>query len=150
EVSDVATAIFDGADAIMLSAESAAGQHPAEAVRTMDRIAQEVERDAAYHAVIDPQRPNPEATGADAISAAARQIAETLDLPAIICLTSSGATALRVARERPKPPIVALSPKLDTGRRLAILWGTHCVVTEEARDIDAMVSRACNIAFREG
>ncbi|HLL29179.1 MAG TPA: pyruvate kinase [Xanthobacteraceae bacterium] len=150
EVSDVATAIFDGADAIMLSAESAAGKHPIEAVRTMDRIAQEVERDSAFHAVIDPQRPNPEATGADAIAAAARQIAETLDLPAILCLTSSGATALRVARERPKPPIVALSPKLETARRLAVLWGTHCVVTEDARDLDAMVARACNIAFREG
>jgi pyruvate kinase len=150
EVSDVANAIFDGADAIMLSAESAAGKYPIEAVRTMDRIGQEVERDSAFHAVIDPQRPNPEATGADAISAAARQIAETLDLPAILCLTSSGATALRVARERPKPPIVALSPKLETARRLALLWGTHCVVTEDARDVDAMVARACNIAFREG
>jgi pyruvate kinase len=111
----------------------------------MDRIGQEVERDSTYHAVIDPHRPNPEATGADAISAAARQIAETLDLPAILCLTSSGATALRVARERPKPPIVALSPKLETARRLALLWGTHC-----ARDVDAMVARACNIAYREG
>jgi pyruvate kinase len=150
EVSDVATAIFDGADAIMLSAESAAGQHPIEAVRTMDRIAQEVESDSTYHAVLDPHRPNPEATGADAISAAARQIAETLDLPAILCLTSSGATALRVARERPKPPIVAISPKLETARRLAILWGTHCVISEDARDLDAMVAHACNIAFREG
>jgi pyruvate kinase len=133
----------------MLSAESAAGQYPVEAVQTMDRIAQEVERDSTYHAVIDPHRPNPEATGADAISAAARQIAETLDLPAILCLTSSGATALRVARERPKPPIVAISPKLETARRLAVLWGTHCVVSEDARDLDAMVARACNIAFRE-
>jgi pyruvate kinase len=150
EVSDVATAIFDGADAVMLSAESAAGQYPVEAVQTMDRIAQEVERDSTYHAVIDPHRPNPEATGADAISAAARQIAETLDLPAILCLTSSGATALRVARERPKPPIVAISPKLETARRLAVLWGTHCVVSKDAPDIDAMVARACNIAFREG
>src|ERR1700739_3466442 len=88
EVSDVATAIFDGADAVMLSAESAAGQHPVEAVQTMDRIAQEGERDSTYHAVIDPHRPTPEATGADAIAAAARQIAETLDLPAILCLTS--------------------------------------------------------------
>jgi pyruvate kinase len=150
EVSDVATAIFDGADAVMLSAESAAGQHPIEAVRTMDRIAQEVERDSTYHAVIDPHRPHPEATGADAIAAAARQIAETLDLPAILCLTSSGATALRVARERPKPPIVAISPKLETARRLAVLWGTHCVVSEDARVLDAMIARACNIAFREG
>jgi len=150
EVSDVATAIFDGADAVMLSAESAAGQYPVEAVKTMDRIAQEVERDSTYHAAIDPQRPDPEATGADAISAAARQIAETLDLPAILCLTSSGATALRVARERPKPPIVAISPKLETARRLAVLWGTHCVVGKDAPDIDAMVARACNIASREG
>jgi pyruvate kinase len=150
EVSDVATAIFDGADAIMLSAESAAGQHPLEAVETMDRIAQEVERDSAFHAVIDPQRPSPEATGADAISAAARQIAETLDLPVILCLTSSGATAGRVARERPKPPILALSPKIETARKLAVLWGTHCVVTEDPRDIEATVAHACNIAFREG
>jgi pyruvate kinase len=150
EVSDVATAIFDGADAIMLSAESAAGNHPVEAVQTMDRIAQEVERDQTYHPVIDAQRPVPEATGADAISAAARQIAETLHLPAILCLTSSGATALRVARERPEPPVVALSPNISTARRLAVLWGTHCVVMEDAPDVDQMVERACNIAFREG
>jgi pyruvate kinase len=150
EVSDVATAIFDGADAIMLSAESAAGQHPVEAVETMDRIAREVERDVTYHSVIDTQRPNPEATGADAISAAARQIAETLHLPAILCLTSSGATALRVARERPEPPIIALSPNLATARRLAVLWGTHCVIMEDARDLDEMIARACNISFREG
>jgi pyruvate kinase len=150
EVSDVATAIFDGADAIMLSAESAAGKYPVEAVQTMDRIAQEVEHDQTYHPVIDAQRPFPEATGADAISAAARQIAETLHLPAILCLTSSGATALRVARERPEPPVVALSPNIATARRLAVLWGTHCVVMEDAPDVDAVVERACNIAFREG
>ena len=149
EVSDVATAIFDGADAIMLSAESAAGNHPVGAVETMDRIAREVERDQTYHAVIDAQRPVPEATGADAISAAARQIAETLHLPAILCLTSSGATALRVARERPQPPIVALSPNIATARRLAVLWGTHCVVMDDAPDVDAMVERACNLAFRD-
>jgi pyruvate kinase len=150
EVSDVATAIFDGSDAIMLSAESAAGNHPVEAVQTMDRIAQEVERDQTYHPVIDAQRPFPEATGADAISAAARQIAETLHLPAILCLTSSGATALRVARERPQPPIVALSPNISTARRLAVLWGTHCVVMEDAPDLGEEVERACNMAFREG
>jgi pyruvate kinase len=150
EVSDVATAIFDGADAVMLSAESAAGQHPIEAVETMDRIAREVERDATYHPVIDAQRPIPEATGADAISAAARQIAETLHLPAVICLTSSGATALRVARERPEPPIIALSPKISTARRLAVLWGTHCVVMEDPHELDDVITRACNISFREG
>ncbi len=117
---------------------------------TMNRIAQEVEQDQTYHPVIDAQRPTPEATGADAISAAARQIAETLHLPAILCLTSSGATALRVARERPEPPVVALSPNIATARRLAVLWGTHCVVMEDAPDVDTVVARACNIAFREG
>jgi len=150
EVSDVATAIYEGADAVMLSAESAAGQYPVEAVETMNRIAEEVERDRAYLAEIKSQQPEPEATGADAIAAAARQIAETLDLSAILCLTSSGATGLRVARERPKRPIVALSPNLATGRRLALVWGVHCVISEDAPDIDHMVARACRIAFREG
>jgi pyruvate kinase len=150
EVSDVATAIFEGADAIMLSAESAAGQFPAEAVATMNRIAEEVERDPNYRAIIDSQRTEPEATGADAIAAAARQIAETLDLSAIICWTSSGATGLRVARERPRPPIVAISPNLATGRKLSLVWGIHCVVAEDAHDQDDMVERACRIAFQEG
>jgi pyruvate kinase len=150
EVSDVATAIYDGADAVMLSAESAAGKHPVEAVITMNRIAEAVERDPIYLDNIRSHREAPEATGADAIAAAARQIAETLDLSAILCLTSSGATGLRVARERPSPPTVALSPHLSTGRRLALVWGVHSVVTEEAGDIDAQVARACRIAFREG
>ena len=128
EVSDVATAIFEGADAVMLSAESAAGQYPAEAVATMNRIAEEVESDPLYATIIDAQRAEPEATGADAIAAAAWQIAETLELSAIICWTSSGSTGLRVARERPKSPIVAISPKLSTGRRLSLVWGVHCIV----------------------
>src|SRR4030095_15040940 len=110
EVSDVATAIFEGADAVMLSAESAAGQYPVEAVATMNRIAEEVETDATYRSIIQAQRTEPEATGADAIADAPRQIAETLDLAAIVCWTSSGSTALRVARERPFSPIVAISP----------------------------------------
>jgi len=150
EVSDVATAVFEGADAIMLSAESAAGQYPVEAVATMNRIAEEVERDPTYRTIIHAQRTDPEATGADAIAAASRGIAETLDLSAIICWTSSGATALRVARERPAPAIVAISPNVATGRRLAAVWGVHCVVAEDAQSQDDMVDRACRIAFREG
>jgi pyruvate kinase len=150
EVSDVATAIFEGADAVMLSAESAAGQYPVEAVATMNRIAEEIEGDELYRSIIDAQRGTPEATGADAIADAARHIADTLDLAAVICWTSSGSTAFRVARERPRPPIVALSPNLSTGRRLAVVWGVHCVVTEDARDQDDMVDRACRIAFKEG
>ncbi len=150
EVSDVATAIFEGADAVMLSAESAAGQYPIEAVTMMNRIAEEVESDPIYRSIIGSQRPEPEATGADAIADAARNIADTLDLAAVICWTSSGSTGLRVARERPKPPIVALSPNILTGRRLSLVWGVHCVITEDAHDQDDMVERASRIAFKEG
>lgn len=150
EVSDVATAIFEGADAVMLSAESAAGQYPMEAVATMNRIAEEVERDPTRRTIIAAQRAEPEATGADAIAAATRQIAETLDLSAIICWTFSGSTGLRVARERPEPPIVAISPNVSTARKLSLVWGVHCVVAEDAHDQDDMVERACRIAFTEG
>jgi pyruvate kinase len=150
EVSDVSIAIFEGADAIMLSAESAAGQYPVEAVATMNRIAEEVERDPLYRTIIHAQRTEPEATGADAIAAAARGIAETLELSAIICWTSSGSTGLRVARERPGVPIVAISPKLSTGRRLSLVWGVHCIVAEDAHDLDDMVERACRLAFKDG
>jgi pyruvate kinase len=92
----------------------------------------------------------PEATGADAIAAAARQVAETLDLAAIVCWTSSGSTGLRVSRERPKPPIVAISPIIAAGRKLSVAWGIHCVIAEDAQDQDDMVERACRLAFKEG
>lgn len=149
EVSDVATAVYEGADAIMLSAESAAGEYPVEAVTTMNSIAEHVERDPNYRSILNAQRPEAEATGADAISLAAREIAETLRLSAIICYTASGATGLRAARERPSRPIVTLSPVARTARRLALVWGLHCVVTEDARDLDDMVDRACRIAVAE-
>lgn len=150
EVSDVATAVFEGADAVMLSAESAAGAYPVEAVATMNSIAEKVEQDPTYAAVIDAQRAAPEATGADAISLAAREIAETLKLRAIITYTASGTTGLRAARERPQTPIIALSPIVNTARRLSLLWGTHCVVSPDATDLDDMVNRACRIALEEG
>jgi len=150
EVSDVATAVFEGADAVMLSAESAAGEYPVEAVTTMDRISCRVEQDPTYATIINAQRTEPEATGADAISLASRQIAETLKLAAIICYTSSGTTGLRAARERPQVPIIALSPVVQTARRLSVVWGMHCVVTEDAVDLDDMVDRACRIAYEEG
>jgi pyruvate kinase len=150
EVSDVATAIYEGADAVMLSAESAAGQYPVEAVSMMNRIAMEVESGELYRPIIEAQHAAPEATGADAIADAARQIAHTVELSAIVCWTSSGATGLRVARERPRPPIVAISPNVSTGRRLSLVWGVHCVVAQDARDQDDMVNRACRIAFKDG
>ena len=149
EVSDVATAVFEGADAIMLSAESAAGAYPVEAVTTMNNIAEQVELDPTYSGILYAQRSEPEATGADAISAAARQIAETLELSAIVTYTSSGTTGLRAARERPGIPIITLSPVPGTARRLSLAWGLHCVVTEDAKDLDDMVNRASSIAFNE-
>jgi pyruvate kinase len=149
EVSDVSTAIFEGADAVMLSAESAAGQFPVEAVATMNRIAEEVEGDPLYRTIMQAQHSEPQATGADAIAAAARQIADTLDLTAIACWTFSGSTALRVARERPKSPIVAISPNLQTGRKLSLAWGVHSIVAEDAHDLDDMVDRACRLAFKD-
>jgi pyruvate kinase len=150
EVSDVATAVFEGADAIMLSAESAAGQYPVEAVSMMNSIAQNVEADPTYPGIINAQRSEPEATGPDAISLAAREIAETLKLSAIVTYTASGTTGRRAARERPSVPIIALSPNINTARRMAILWGTHCVVTPDAHDLDDMVDRACRISKEEG
>ncbi len=149
EVSDVAGAVFEGADAIMLSAESAAGDYPVEAVATMNSIAEHVEKDMHYRGIITAQRPEAEQTGADAISLAAREIAETLNLAAIVCYTASGATGLRAARERPSRPIVALSPFAGTARRLAIGWGLHCVITEDAADLEDVVNRACRIAVAE-
>jgi pyruvate kinase len=150
EVSDVATAVFEGADAVMLSAESAVGKYPVETVATMNRIAIEVEHDPLHAAIIHAQRIDPEATDADAISAAARTVAETLELAAIVCYTASGATSLRAARERPQQPILALTPIPATGRKLAIVWGLHCVLTDDPRNLDDMVAKACRIAYQEG
>ena len=150
EVSDVATAVYEGADAIMLSAESAAGKWPEKAVQMMDSIARSVEHDPIYHTFAQAQRTEPEATSADAIASAARQTAETLNVAAIVCYTGSGSTGLRVARERPEVPIIALSPSIRTGRRLAVCWGLHVTVTEDATDLDDMVFRASRVAVTEG
>ncbi|MEJ0049692.1 MAG: pyruvate kinase [Methylovirgula sp.] len=150
EVSDVAAALFEGADAIMLSAESASGRYPIEAVATMNKIAEEVEHDSFYRQILNAQRPAPEATVADAIATAARDVAETLDLKAIVAWTSSGSTAFRISRERPEPPVLALTPNRDTARRLALIWGVHAVVTDDAQDVDDMAARACVIAAAEG
>lgn len=150
EVSDVATAVYEGADAVMLSAESAAGKYPVEAVATMNAIARNVEKDHNYPGIINAQRPEPEPTGADAISLAVRQIAGTLKLSAIVCYTASGTTGLRAARERPTTPVLALSPIPKTARRLTLVWGLHCVITPDAKDLDEMVDKACHIAFEEG
>lgn len=150
EVSDVSIAVFEGADAIMLSAESASGQYPVEAVATMNKVAVAVESDANYRSIIRAAQTEPEATAADAISAATRQVAETLDLAAIVTYTSSGSTGIRAARERPSKPIIVLSPNQRTIRRMSLVWGVHCVQTEDAVNLEDMVDRACVIAYQEG
>ena len=134
EVSDVATAIYEGADAVMLSAESAAGQYPVEAVSTMDSVAKSVEADPTYREVIEAGRRVESKTIADGIVAAAREIAEATDIHAICCFTQSGTTASLVARERPNVPIIALTPIEGTARRLCLTWGVHCALTRDVID----------------
>lgn len=149
EVSDVATAVFDGADAVMLSAESAAGKYPVEAVTTMDSIARRVESESIFRDTIKSVKYDLEATPADAITAAANQVAKTIHAAAIVCYTTTGSTALRASRDRPSTPIITLTPSQKTARRLAIAWGLTCVLTDDAKDLDDMVDRACRIAFQE-
>jgi pyruvate kinase len=149
EASDVATAIYDGADAVMLSAETAAGSYPVEAVGIMNRIIRRVEADPLYRANMDASHMAPEHTSSDAISAAARQVARTIGAKAIVSYTTSGTTALRAARERPDVPILVLTANLATARRLALLWGAHCVQTRDVSSFAEMVQRAVRIAHRE-
>src|SRR5437764_1926449 len=150
EASDVATAVYEGADAIMLSAETAAGRYPAEAAAMMDRIARRVHEDPLYFATFDAGRLAPEHTNRDAISAAACQVADTIGAAAIVSFTSSGATALRAARERPSAQILALTPDLGTARRLALLLGAHCVHLADIKNFNDMVQKAVRTAQREG
>lgn len=150
EVSDVATAVFDGADAIMLSAESAVGQYPVEAVATMNRIVIEAEKDPSYNALVHATQTPPLPTASDAIAAAARAISDTVRLAAIVCYTATGSTALRVARERPGLPVIGVTPIVATGRRLAVVWGIHSVLTSDPENLSDMVSMATRIAFESG
>jgi pyruvate kinase len=150
EASDVASAIFQGVDAVMLSAESASGKYPVEAVTMMDRIISQVEGDAHYRMLLDANqeaaRPNP----ADAVCAALRQTTHIVHAKATITYTSSGFSAMRAARERPEAPILSLTPSAQTAARLCMVWGVHSVQSAEAMDIDSMTALACNAALREG
>ncbi len=150
EVSDVATAIYEGADAIMLSAESAAGSFPIEAVQTMDNVAREVEADPTYTEIIESSRRAARTSVADGIVAAAREIAETADIKAIVCFSQSGTTALLVARERPRVPILALTNEIGTARRLCLTWGTNCVLTGAVDRFKDAVIAAVRAAKAEG
>jgi len=150
EASDVATAVFDGADAVMLSAETAAGAYPWEAVNMMDRILARVEQDGGWRALTDAARPEPEPTSAGAIAAAARQVAHTIGAEAIATFTSTGSTTLRMARERPDCPILGLTGSEASARRLAVVWGVHPVLAQEPNSMTDMVNRALRTAQAEG
>ncbi|WP_114913552.1 pyruvate kinase [Acidibrevibacterium fodinaquatile] len=150
EASDVATAVFEGADAVMLSAETAAGQYPFEAVNIMDRIVARVERDPGWRAVTEAARPRPEHSSADAIAAAARAVAHTIEAKAIAAFTSSGSTALRVARERPDCPVLGLTPDVMTARRMAFTWGVHALITPLTHSMTETVARALRLVEQEG
>jgi pyruvate kinase len=150
EASDVATAVYDGADAVMLSAETAAGDFPVEAVRMMNRIVERTEQDPLFRRITEASRLEPEPTAADAISAAACQVAETLSVKAIVTYTTSGSTTLRAARERPDVPVICLTPNRDTARRLSVVWGVHSIHTSDARDFLDMVEKASRHAIKDG
>ncbi len=150
EASDVATAVYDGADAVMLSAETASGAYPVEAVAMMDRIVAAVERDELYRIYLDAFHASARQTSADAITLAAAQVAHTLSSACIVTYTTSGATALRASRERPDHPILGLVTRMPTARKLTLAWGIHPVFTEDARDLDEMVHKARRVARAEG
>ena len=148
EVSDVATAIYDGADAIMLSAESAVGDWPIEAATMMDRIAGQVENDPSYADRVHFTETVPDETTADALAAASYNIARTVETSAIVCYTSSGSTARRMARERPSVPLLVLTPNRHTARRVGLLWGAYAVVTRDVSDFEEMIAKAKRMALR--
>jgi pyruvate kinase len=150
EASDVATAVFDGADAVMLSAETAAGDYPVEAVAMMDRIITSTEANPVYQRTVHALTPRPEPTAADAITSAAAQVSNTISAAAIVTYTMSGSTAMRAARERPAVPIMVLTNQMAAARRFTLLWGAHCVHTSDVRSTQEMVEKACRIALKEG
>lgn len=150
EVSDVANAVYDGADAIMLSAESASGQYPCEAVSIMNRIATSVEADPSHGARVHFTETLPDATTADAMAQSAKTMVDTVNAAAIVCFTISGSTARRVARERPSVPLLVLTPSIKTARRLGLLWGAHAVQTRDVSSFEEMVAKAKRMALRHG
>ncbi|WP_191058938.1 pyruvate kinase [Geminicoccus harenae] len=150
EASDVATAVFDGADAMMLSAESASGDYPVEAVQIMDRIIKTAERDPLYRTYLDAYHAQAQRTTADAITLAAGQVAHTMQAVAIVTYSTSGATTLRAARERPDRPIIGLITRMGTARKLALAWGVHPIFTGDAHSLDEMVDKARRYAVEAG
>jgi pyruvate kinase len=150
EASDVATAVYDGADAVMLSGETASGLFPVRAVATMHRIIRQVESDDHYLTLMQAGHDEPEHSPPAAITAAARQIAHTLGAAAIVTFTSSGSTTLRAAKERPDVPILCITPSLAAGRRLGLVWGVHAIVGDFIHSVDDIGDVAVKAAVAAG
>jgi pyruvate kinase len=150
EASDVATAVYDGADAVMLSAETAVGEYPIQAVTIMDRIVRKTESHPYYREIRDHEHIDLERTAADAITAAAHQVANTIDAAAIVTFSSSGSTTLRAARERPEKPILGSTPHEFIARRMVLVWGVHSKIMPDVKDMAEMVKTACTAAREEG
>jgi pyruvate kinase len=150
EASDVATAIYDGADAVMLSAESASGKYPVEAVAMMDRIVAQTEADPQYREGLDASHTRPGANTPDAISWAARSVAGLLDVAAMVAYTNSGSSALRMARERPRAPIIGMTPRRATARRLSLVWGVNAVLCHEVASVSEMTEVAVETVRKRG
>lgn len=152
EVTDVANAVAEGADAVMLSAETASGDYPLEAVQMMSKIIRQVESGPDYQAQLDVGRPQAEATVSDAISCAIRRISSILPIAVLVNYSESGNSTLRTARERPRSPILNLTPNLNlnTARRLTVAWGVHSVVNDRLRQVDEVCSTALEIAQAQG
>jgi pyruvate kinase len=150
ETSDVATAVYEGADAVMLSAESASGKFPVEAVTMMSKIVAQVEKDPDYKVMIEASHPSPRPTIADAICASLGTVASVLPLTAAATYTTSGSTTLRAARERPLVPIFCLTPKLETARRMSCVWGVSAVVTRDLERVSEIVAFATDAAKGAG
>ncbi len=142
EASDVATAIYDGVDAVMLSAESASGHFPQESVSMMNRIIKQVEQDPFYLNLVQVYRPSIRANIYDAMTSAARQVAQTIPIKAIVTFTETGNSTLRETRERPKSPVVALTPNQRTARMMNLYWGTLPIMCEPIASLAEMVKKS--------
>jgi pyruvate kinase len=149
EASDVATAVYDGVDGVMLSNESASGKYPVDSVKMMNRIIQRTEQDPLYRDLLEASRSDPQATPSDAITAAARQVAQTVSASAIVTLTTSGSTTWRAARERPNAPIISLTPNPFISQALTLAWGTHPVVIDQLHSISVAMRRANDVVIKE-
>ena len=150
EVTDVANAIFDGSDAVMLSEETARGRYPAEAVRMLSKIAREIEPHLVRRNNFEMHTPNNPITIPDAISNATCQVANDLNIKAIITSTQTGSTARFVSKYRPKQLIIAVTPSLNTYRRLALVWGVIPILTESMQNTDDMMKKGIDAAKQAG